>query len=72
MRAKLKLKQVTEFDWGSRQAVFSAEYDPTIPEDVTFNKATPNAELKMTVDNPAVFDQLKPGRVFYVDFTPVE
>jgi hypothetical protein len=66
---KVVIQEVTEFRSGNKKVKFSADYDNSIPEDVSFNKATPNANLEAYVNNPAVFDQLKPGNKFYVDFT---
>lgn len=41
-------------------------------EDNTFSKWTPNAHLTMDVQNPALFDVLKAGDKYYVDFTLAE
>jgi len=41
-------------------------------EDNTYSKATPSAQLTMTVTVPEVVDTFKPGTFFYVDFTPIE
>lgn len=49
---------------------FSAVYDTSTPEDQRYAMATPWAELKMQVDNPAV--SFEPGQEYYVDFTPAE
>jgi hypothetical protein len=40
-------------------------------ENNTFAKFTPMAELKMTVNNPALIGKFTVGQEFYVDFTPV-
>ena len=40
-------------------------------EDNSFARWTPNGELKLSIQNPALFDQLPVGARFYVDFTPV-
>jgi hypothetical protein len=73
VRCKMQLFQVTESAWstGSKQLTFSAQYDQSIPEDQRFAKATPTAQLTMTVDSPAALEQFKLGDSFYVDFTPV-
>jgi hypothetical protein len=38
-------------------------------EDNTFSKFTPNAELTMTVQNPALIGTMSAGEKYYVDFT---
>lgn len=43
--------------------------DGTGDEDNTFSRWTPCARLDITVQNPALFGQFKPGDRFYVDFT---
>lgn len=40
-------------------------------EDNTYAKYSPSAELAITITNPALIGQFKPGEVYYVDFTPV-
>lgn len=47
------------------------QYDPTIPEDQRFCKATPSGHIEMWVDNPPALEQLALGKTFYVDFTEV-
>lgn len=46
--------------------------DGTGDEDNTFSRWTPCASLDMTIQNPALFGQFKPGDKFYVDFTPAQ
>ena len=75
VRAKLQLTQRIDNAGNPHSKVFkfNAVYDPSIPEDARFAKATPTAELTMTVDNPSAIDQLnKLGSFFYVDFHPVQ
>ena len=48
--------------------VLEPRYDTSIPEDQRYAKATPSGRMELTVDNLAA---LKPGTVFYVDFTEV-
>jgi hypothetical protein len=43
-----------------------------LDEDNSYAKFTPTAEFKLTITNPALMGTFRPGRVFYVDFTPVE
>lgn len=40
-------------------------------EDNTFARFTPTGSLSLTVNNPAMAGQFKPGQEFYLDFTPV-
>lgn len=79
MRAKLKVTNVTKgpdnFEPYERLN-FSAVYkDGAYPadgsdEDNTFSKFTPQADLSMVIQNPALLGKFKPGDTFYVDFTP--
>ncbi len=57
----------------SRQFMFTPQYDPHLPEDQRFSKATPTGEFKMTVDNPPVADFLAKsiGEQFYFDIEMV-
>lgn len=43
-----------------------------LDEDNTFAKFSPSGELKLAVANPALFGQINPGEVYYLDFTPAE
>ncbi len=72
VRCKMQLVEVTQSAWSTQSRVmkFRAVYDQAIPEDQRFARATPSAELTMTVDNPGAVDQLTLGTFFYVDFTP--
>lgn len=40
-------------------------------EDNTFARFTPSGAVSLTVNNPVLSGQFKPGQEFYVDFTPV-
>ena len=78
IRAKFMLQEHQECSYGGdyRQHtfIFQPAYDPEIPEDQRFAKASPQGEMKITVDNPPVIDywtkQL--GKQFYLDFTPAD
>lgn len=71
-RAKVEVKEVTVNQWNDI-VKFEAVYGGTTnKEDNTFAEATPSATFSMTVNNPAVRGQFKPGQKFYVDFTPAE
>jgi hypothetical protein len=51
-----------------RRYNLTAVYDHSTEENRRFTKATPWAELNMTVDNPAAV--LEVGQEYYLDFTP--
>ena len=76
VRAKLKLISVTESKWAAEMPAqhnlkFSTVYDPSIPEDQRFCKATPSGSAEFLVDNPAAVAQIELGKDYYLDFTPV-
>jgi hypothetical protein len=54
-----------------KKAVFRARYQPEVPEDQSFQKATPNADATFCIDNPAVLAQLQPGKCYYFDISEV-
>lgn len=70
VRAKFKVQSVLDYGY-SKTVKLSANYDTSIPEDQRFAKATPCADITMTIDNPEASEQFKPGQAFYVDFTPI-
>lgn len=76
VRAKLRCSSENTVRWSNlagterRDYEFLAQYDDTIPEDQRYARATPQAKLTMTVDNPNVVFQ--PGKNYYLDITPVE
>ena len=43
-----------------------------LDEDNTFAKWSPSGSLSLTITNPALWDQFKPGQKFYSDFTEAE
>lgn len=61
-------------DWHSHEFTFTPHYDPSIPEDQRFNKASPSGQMVLRVDNPAVVEFWAPrvGKQFYLDFTEAE
>ena len=70
VRCKLRCNSVRFFNQdntGSREYTFGAVYDMSIPEDRRFQRATPYAEFKIMVDNPAVYDRFEVGRDYYFD-----
>ena len=74
VRCKMKVTSITEFCWDTTQkkVTLSAQYDPSIPEDLRFQSNTPCANLEANIQNPAALEILKNGRDFYVDLIPVE
>lgn len=73
VRGKFKLVERKQFaNWAAVELTFRSEYDPTLPEDIRFSRATPIAEIKMTVDNPAAVSQFSLGQHYYADLSPVE
>lgn len=75
MRAKVVLNRVEKYS-GSERLIFNPvaakQYGSDgLDEDNTFAKFSPSGEFSLTVTNPALLDQFKPGEKYYVDFTPV-
>ena len=74
VRAKLTVDCITtnEYSYNSNKSViFSASYDPEIPEDQRFCKATPGGSASLMIDNPEALKFFVPGKKYYVDFTEV-
>lgn len=71
-RAKFNCQSSTTHAWSADAKTyrFQAAYDPDLPEDQRFAKATPSGSLEILVDNPNV--QFKLGANYYLDITPVE
>lgn len=74
VRAKFQVTAVTQYsgDSSARNIKLEPRYDESIPEDRRFAVATPSGELTMYVNNAAAVEELKLGKTFYLDFTPVE
>lgn len=74
VRGKFMLQQIIQSSWGGegRTLIFAAQYDPDLPEDQSYSKATPTGKIEMTVDNPAALEQFQLGKAYYLDFTPTE
>lgn len=51
-----------------KSVVLNTQYDPSLPEDRRFTKATPMGEMKMQIDNPEALAFFKPGKSYYVEF----
>jgi|FreactcultureFD7_1027221.scaffolds.fasta_scaffold26125_2 hypothetical protein len=58
----------------SHEFTFTPQYDPNLPEDQRFNKASPSGSMTIRVDNLSVvhFWVNQMGRQFYLDFTPAD
>lgn len=73
VRAKFVVSAITDQGPNSPKVVkLTAQYDMSIPEDLRFQKATPWGEINLHIDNPAAVEQLKIGKGYYIDMTPVE
>ena len=70
VRAKMTLQAVTEYPGGMKCLKFYTQYDPSLPEDQRFSKATQSGSIEMHVDNPKALEQFKLGEAYYVDFSP--
>jgi hypothetical protein len=70
VRAKFMLTEVTDTAFGGKRFKFAPQYDPSIPEDQRFAKASPTGEFWMQVDNPAAIEQLQLNQQYYFDITP--
>jgi hypothetical protein len=68
-RAKFRCTKVELMFGKSFKYTFAPQYQPDVPEDQKFEKVTPQGELWMVVDNPAVFFEL--GADYYLDLEPV-
>lgn len=70
VRAKFRCVKTEHSVYGpSVRYTFAPQYEPDVPEDQRYAKTTPQGEVWMLVDNPAVSFDL--GRQYYLDFTPV-
>ncbi len=54
------------------EVFFQTAYDPTLPEDARFSKATPSGEMRLLVDNETAFRALRVGAYYYIDLVPDE
>lgn len=73
IRAKFRCISVTTHCYGQEGSgtyKFQAMYDPDIPEDQRYAKATPSGSLEIVVDNPSA--QFTVGDYYYLDFVPVD
>ncbi len=77
MRAKFKVSNIEKQGETSivlsMSAVTEAPYDAEgNSEDNSFARYTPNGDLKMTINNPALLDKFQVGEKYYLDFTKAE
>ncbi len=72
IRCKMTLENVFANSYGGAKAIFRCSYDPSLPEDVAFTKATPSGTAEFIIDNPKAAEQLVIGQSYYFDITPVE
>lgn len=75
MRAKMYISSVEKYQGGEKVNFAAIGRSGGYPadggdEDNTYAKYTPSADAHFHIQNPALFDQFKPGDKFYVDFTP--
>lgn len=74
MRAKMHLQSVEQFETCEKlhfRAVCAKSYGADgLDEDNTYAKFSPQADLTITITNPALVGQFKAGEKYYVDFTP--
>lgn len=72
VRGKFVLVSMTQSAGSTARSLkFTPQYDPNLPEDQKYAKATPSGELTMYVDNPPALEQLKLGKAYYLDLTEV-
>lgn len=69
VKAKFTVTQVTHYEGTGAHITLEPRYDKTIPEDQRFHDATPTGKFEMYVSNRAVIDEMRPGKVYYVEFT---
>lgn len=74
MRAKMKVVTIESSEYGDllkMEAVCKKEPygEDGLDEDNTFARYTPIGQVTLTINNPALIGQFKPGQKFYIDFT---
>mgnify|MGYP001558271500 FL=1 len=71
VRAKFRCVKAEYSAYGPAiRYAFAPQYEPDVPEDQRYSKATPSGELWMNVDNQDVSFEL--GAFYYLTLTPVE
>lgn len=72
--AKFSVASIEQFGGGSiavnMNAIYPSDDDDKVTRDENekFFQATPSAQLKMHVNNPAAAEQFQPGDVWYLSF----
>lgn len=78
MRAKMTIASIVRHDNVEQvdlhmTAVCANKYEGEgLDENNTFALFTPNANLTMSINNPALIEKFSEGQTFYVDFTETE
>lgn len=75
MRAKMVITEVSLFNESDKIKMIPV-CAKTYPadggdEDNTFAKFSPSGSAELSIANPALVGQFRPGQRYYVDFTPV-
>ena len=80
MRAKMRVTGINKYPGDGptqsiRLSLTAVGKSDCYPPDGTdenndYARWTPSAEVKMSIQNPALFDAFSPDQQFYVDFTP--
>jgi hypothetical protein len=73
-RCKFQVEKVTAYQGNHEQVTLGAVYGGVnaSAENQSFADATSNGRLEITVTNPAVVGQIKPGQYYYLDLIPTE
>ena len=69
IRAKFQVEFVTDYGNGNCAIHLKAICDSVTEENARFTKYTPSGTMDFTITNPLVTAQMKPGKIFYLDFT---
>lgn len=70
-RCKLRLTHAEDIA-GGKKLTFHTQYDPSIPEDVSFSKASPSGQLSIDVTNPRALEMFEVGNDYYFDAVPCD
>lgn len=71
IRCKFRCTDIKDNGPGQPKEVdFATQYDPALPEDQRYTKATPWGTLTVSIDNPVALAELRVGATYYVDLIP--